>query len=93
MEMNEITANEEVVENEVEVDAYESDRDWKETAAAIGVGALAIDGAIHVGRFVYLKAVKPLCGKVKEAFQKAKTAKSEEKTAASAEAQKTEVTK
>jgi len=50
----------------------ETGRDYVKDGLAIGAGLLALDGLYHVGKFVYVKAAKPLFGKIKSGFSKMK---------------------
>ena len=73
--------------NNVELDGTETEvveaTDWKKNIIAIGLGALAVDGAVHVGSWVYKKAIEPSLTKVKNAIasKKASQAPADDATA------------
>ena len=72
---------EEVVDTDVVDTEYveDSGRDYLKDGIAVGVGLLAIDGAVHVGKFVYTKGIKPAFNKAKTWIENKKTEKAQKK--------------
>lgn len=74
----EVTENDVVVSDEV---CEGSDRDLLRDGLAIGAGLLALDGAVHVGKFIWTKGIKPVCNKIGSGFAAAKEKRAERKAA------------
>lgn len=86
----ELDNNVEVEATVVDLDSVDetvedSGRDYLKDGLAIGLGLLALDGAVHVSKFAWDKGIKPACKKVKAGFNSMKQ-KAADKKAAKAEA-------
>ncbi len=68
-----------VIGSEEEVTCEESKRDYLKDGLALGIAALALDGAFHVGKFVVTKAIVPVWNKATNGLKNMKASREAKK--------------